>query len=270
MGNICSTYLRIYPKERMSNQVEEFQFYKIARDLMESTWGYPYCTPLFMSFGPMGSYLEVAFGEKWSPSGMRNVFENLKDKIDAIFYRYYDSGGDYDAIHCLSNNELLDAIYDPHKIELCKYGFDEIRFHSAVGIDHPLVSHINGNLYRASIQGDYLSFSDYTDLLRSGFGEYRIDDSSMARTDEMKINCDESELLNAIAAQAVQMEYNYHGKLVTYCIDSDEYLRRGYTSRERAGERHWMRFPFDRWHNCIDPVYLQYIREINTQTMHLK
>ena len=269
MANICSTYLRIYSKERIHGNVEEFQFHKIVNDLLTRS-GYPYCTPLYIAFGGMGSYLEVAFGEKWSPSGMHNLFEHLKDKIDAIFYRYYDDGGDYDFVHCLSNNELLDEICDPDKIELCRYGFDEIRFHSAMRIDHPLVSQISGNLYRASIHGDYLSFSDYTDMSRSGFGEYKIDDSSLARTDEMKITCVQPELLHAIIAQAVLMEYYYKGRLVTYCIDSDEYVQRGYTSRMRAGERGWMRFPFDRWHNCVDPIYLKYVGEINTQTMQLK
>lgn len=267
MANICSTYVQIFPKERIHFGRDDFQFHKVTEELLSGTYGYSYNTPLFISFGTYGRYLELAYGEKWAPVSVQNYFEKHLDKIDAIFFRFFDSGGDYDFVSHLSNNEVLGITKEYEPSRKCLYAFDEVRFKSKQVIHSPLVEYFSSEYGRAKLHGNYLSENSYCNLSSqsaSNFAEYRIDthENAMIETDRC-VNCNDPHLLNTIRANSSIVEYYYRNKLVTYSIDYLEYEMHGYTRSYINKNYNWLHFPFDSWQNCADPIYLKYIDEIN-------
>jgi len=271
MANICSTYIQIYFKERISVQSEEFQFHKVIRNLLSNYRGYSYCTPLFTLFGPYGRYLEVVYGEKWGPSSIHAFFKEHKTKIDAIFCRYYDDGGDYDHIQYFSNNELLNSnlVHINQENRIAEYGFDEIKFKSKGGLVHVNIEQLSEDWYSTKLKGKYFSESNFSSLLnRTSFNEIKFDDYNKALLEiERNINSENNNLFSLIENNSEIMEYYYKGKLVTYAIGVDEYSKKGFENRNtwiiEKSKIKWMIFPFDSWYNCIDEIYLKYKNEIN-------
>ncbi len=270
MANICSTYIQIYPKKRLDNNAENFQFYKVASELLSSTNGYSYCMPLFVSFGSYGKYLELAFGEKWCPTSINEYFERHHNEIDVIFCRFFDGAGDFDAIKCLSNNhEVSHSDLYREKSRRCRYGFDKIKFQSKSRIDNFNIDPLNDEFYKATISGSYFSESDYCDLGSSSkFNQYKMDDSENAIFDiDRDVQCSDKNLFELIEEQAIVVEYYFKNKLVCYAIDINEYVARGgvcmYKGDMEEANLKWLYFPFDSWYNCVDPLYLKYINKIN-------
>lgn len=271
MANICSTYIRIYPKARLYFGLEQFQLHKICAELLSGNHGYSYNTPFYSCFGEFGQYLELAYGEKHAPGTIHNYFANNKSAIDAIFYRFYNDGDDHDYINVLSNNTALSALLKGNITETrkCRYGFDMVKFKTDTKIDHPLVSELSPNWYQAKLSGSYISANDYCFLLhRTNFSAFKIDDHEYALfAPERGLICDKPSLIEQIDESADIVEYYYREKLVTYAISDGAYKSQYPSDRNRfIGLEHEYEkfyFPFDSWYNCVDELYLKYCNEIN-------
>ncbi len=279
MANICSTYLQIFPKDPQQFTAA-YKMSDLIAELLSGTNGYSYNTPLFCSMGKYGKYIEIAFGEKWSPSSILDYFENHRDEIDIAFYRYYDDGNDYDFMNCLFDGNTFKKTIDSASKErrLCRYGFDRITFSTDTPVKHDAIQHLGKDHYHVDMTGNYLAYSDYSNLLNksSGFSDFKIDEDSYASIIDKQILFtkqhnnpiwQQQELLSKVENIASDIQYYYKGKLVTYAITKNEYLKRGYVfTNAYLNKDHsykWLYFSFDSWFNCVDPYYLLYLEDLH-------
>src|SRR5690348_2190639 len=95
---------------------------------MTRSFGSTYCVPTWTHDDYPNRCIYAQHGEKWSPTGVVEAWQRYGRFLQAIWVRWYDDGGDHDAIF------RYDAAgYGASR--WCRYGFDQVQLVGGQGLD---------------------------------------------------------------------------------------------------------------------------------------
>jgi hypothetical protein len=215
---------------------------------MTRYFGRTYCVPTWGYDDYPHGCVFVQHGEKWSPTGVVHAWERFGALLDALWVRWYDDGGDHDALFRF-DGEYGESVR-------CHYGFDSVRLHVAEGFD-PLASGAgwrvaHPGVWEADIGGTYLAGNDRCGLLADKCpslpslttpvrGRLLGRDSFRWADDEFPAEL--RALEPVVRAGATGVDFRWHGRPT-----------RVYRLR---GER-WWAWNLDDWDNCRAPAWLSF------------
>lgn len=180
-------------------------------------------------------------GEKWSPTGVVGAWERYGQFLDAVWVRWYDEGGDHDAIFRYDADGFGAS-------EWCRYGFDRVRVRGP----HPLGSGWRADEtggWAADIRGSYLAANGRSTLL----ADYQTLPSRTTPVHGWMFGRGTLRW----AADGVPPALAALEPAVLATADGVEFLWRGRVTRvyQRRGER-WWGWCLDDWDNCLAPNWL--------------
>lgn len=205
-----------------------------------------YCVPPWTYDDYPHGRIYVQHGERWSPSGVAHAWERFGRYLEAIWVRWYDEGGDYDAIFAYTEKGISPSAW-------CRYGFDRVRVCGAPALGEVLPpsdwSQDAPGVWTAEMRGTYLAANDRSDIQRehptlpgptTPVPGRRLGASTLARAagDMPAILM---QLEPALLAFGTAIELTWRGRPT-----------RVY---QRRGER-WWSFCLDDWGNCLADDWL--------------
>src|SRR5437762_1642171 len=124
MANIATVFVRVQPVDAAIT----------ARDVFDALVGpqrHSYHVPLWQR--EAGGFIDVQYGERWSgASAVSFLWEALGDRLGSVWVRFYDDGGDFDAI----GHRTL-AMPDDAPWRVCEYFYDAVRLTTRSGaVEH--------------------------------------------------------------------------------------------------------------------------------------
>ncbi|MDB5307677.1 MAG: hypothetical protein JWO38_1879 [Gemmataceae bacterium] len=210
-------------------------------------FGESYCVPAWGYDDYPRGCVEVQCGEKWSPTGVDTAWARYGKFLDAVWVRWYDSGGDHDAIFRF---EPAAGIIS----RLCRYGFERVRMTCPDGVDFSTLTTswrpIRPCVWEADVSGTYLAGNDRCDLLRD---ELTLPSpTTPVRRSVLGTTLDWASA--GMPASLTRMEEAVQG-----CASAVEFLWRGRATRVyRRYASRWGLWCLDNWDNCHDPDWLAY------------
>ncbi len=124
---------------------------------MTRYYGRSYCVPTWTYDDYPRGRIYAQHGEKWSPTGVSDAWERYGRFLEAIWFRWYDSGGNYDAISVYTAGGVAPGMW-------CRYGFDKVRVRGGDELGRSLSPSVwwpdGPGAWAADIQGSYLAAND--------------------------------------------------------------------------------------------------------------
>lgn len=127
--------------------------------------GRSYCVPVWVFDDYPRGTAYAQHGEKWGPTGVTRAWERYGRDLDAIWVRWYDGGGNHDALFAYTA-----AGYGPS--EWCRYGFDRVVVRGAAALGRELERgrwcSDGPGAWASDVGGSYLAGNDRCDLGTDG------------------------------------------------------------------------------------------------------
>lgn len=231
MANIATVSLRIIVKAG----TEPIEDIEVLFALLGETSSYN--VPIYLAW--RDGYLDVQYGVRWSPvAGPYDLFQMIGDRVQHLFVRWYDGGGDFDEIYEVSSERTT---WGQRTARFCRYGFDSIKFRFLNGELPAWASPYDADGWSAfPLRGSYLAgncrspseFSPGTATTAAGTSPPvgHVDPPAAAVS------------LESMMRTATRVEWCWNGKTVR--------MGRRYSDR-------WSYFGMDDWSNCLDGKYLR-------------
>jgi hypothetical protein len=128
---------------------------------MTRFYGRSYCVPAWAYDDYPPGHIYTQHGEKWSPTGIVRAWERYGRFLEAVWVRWYDSGGDHDALFAYTANGYGASAW-------CRYGFDRVRIRGAAALGPCLAEGAwrpgGPGVWASDIGGSYLAANDRCDL----------------------------------------------------------------------------------------------------------
>jgi len=214
---------------------------------MTRYYGRSYCVPTWSYDDYSRGCIYLQHGEKCSPTGVVQAWERYSRFLQAIWVRWYDDGGDHDAIFPYTADGYADR-------EWCRYGFDRVRISGVVGLGDNLEKdgwYSEGpGIWGATISGSYLAGNDRCDLLV----EYpRLPSPTTPARGHMFA----SETTFRWADDDIPAALVRHEQAIVAGGVAVEFRWRGRPTRvyQRRGDR-WWGWYLDDWDNCVATGWL--------------
>jgi hypothetical protein len=232
LANVATVFVRVFfrehPRDADGPPPREISQSKILAMLMSG--GSSYCVPVWLDYrhgdNPVWqenpAWLDVQYGAKWGPApGPDTLWEHReKNDVAALWVRWFDEGGDFDAIFTMPDKESGRP---------CRYAFDEVEVRFAEGVE------------RRRLAGTYLCGNDrvaprYSRMVPSPTTEPGSTSSVLGDVQPQEA----ADALTDLRARAQEISLFYGRRLV-------------HLSRRRKDG--WYDFALDDWDNCVDEEF---------------
>jgi hypothetical protein len=211
---------------------------------MTRYYGRTYCVPVWSYDDYPNRCIYVQHGEKWSPTGVNSAWERYSPFLSALWVRWYDDGGDHDAIYRFPH----------HSNNWCRYGFDSVRVSAAESAPSPHLGpgwiQSQPGVWETTLSGSYLAGNDRCDIL--------ADDRHPLRSPTTPACGRMFARSHFIWAGAeLPSEVEQLAPAFSSGVERVELLWRGRRTQvyRRLNDR-WWAWHLDDWDNCVDPEWL--------------
>jgi hypothetical protein len=237
LANIATVFVRVFFRERARDAdgrpQRDISHLQILGSLLSRHGGSSYCVPIWLDYrhgdhpdwqnNPV--WLDIQYGAKWGPApGPDTLWEHReRHEIAALWVRWFDEGGDFDAIYTMTDKESERP---------CRYAFDEVEVRSAEGVE------------RRRLAGTYLCGNDrvlprYSRMVPSPTTEPGSTNSVLRDVQPQEA----ADVLTELRPRAQEISLFYRRRLV--------HLSR----RHKQGWEGWYDFGLDDWDNCADEEF---------------